>query len=158
MRVEAVQNERRPYPISQPSHSLAPHQRYDPLHSLPPPHPHLVAHRLSKSSPGSALNPMMIGTPSGLYPLTSFLANLTNHRDETLRMNNKEHRIQQQQSTLHSILTSTSRVRSPPPTRKTSRCSANGSIRDEAKSRCRDFPFATVVDRFEHDDQSANRL
>ena len=114
MRVEAVQNERRPYPLSQPSHPMASHQRYDSLHPLPPPHPHLAAHHLSKGSPSGALNPMMIGTSNGLYPLTSFLANLTNHRDETMRMTNKEHRIQQQ-STLHSILTSTSRVRSPPP-------------------------------------------
>jgi hypothetical protein len=144
MRVEAVQNERRPY---NPSHTNTT-QRWETISNNSSP-----SQRLRKSYETASLNSVsthmnirclfvfnfcsfsffvclflkfLIGASNGIYPLTSFLANLTNHRDETVHIDTKENKHhysqqqqqQQQQPTLHSILTSTTRIQSPTATRK----------------------------------------
>ncbi|CAF5106128.1 unnamed protein product, partial [Rotaria socialis] len=48
---------------------------------------------------------------NGIYPIASFLANLTNNRDNVTQITTNENKTQQQ-STLHSILTSSSKAKS----------------------------------------------
>ncbi|CAF1640892.1 unnamed protein product, partial [Adineta ricciae] len=96
MRIEAVQNERRPSTTNTNKHDLM----LNSIHNQ----------RLRKSNDPSSL---LTSSSNGIYPLTSLLANLTNSRDNTIQMSSSDHKNQQQQSTLHSILTSTSRVKSP---------------------------------------------
>ena len=100
MRIEAVQNERRPY--------INPNTKQH----------ELLSNVLANQHLRKPVDPKSLNTVNSLifrnfsinqfdfqiHPLTSLLANLTTHRDE-----NKS----QQQSTLHSILTSTTRPKSP---------------------------------------------
>jgi 50S ribosomal subunit-associated GTPase HflX len=99
MRIEAVQNERRPYTTNHNKHDLM--------------GPNLSNQRLRKQNDTTSLNLITSSSSSnGIYPLTSLLANLTNNRDNTIQITTNENKTQQQ-STLHSILTSASRVKSP---------------------------------------------
>ncbi|CAF2572971.1 unnamed protein product [Rotaria sp. Silwood2] len=102
MRVEAVQNERRPYT----SHG-------DNKHDLMT--NGINNQRIRKQSDTISLNTLLTSSSNGIYPLTSFLANLTNNRDNITQTTATNENKIQQQSTLHSILTSTSRVKSPTP-------------------------------------------
>jgi hypothetical protein len=97
MRIEAVQNERRPYTTSTIKHDLI--------------GTNLNNQRIRKQNDSTSLN-LITSSSNGIYPLTSLLANLTNNRDNTIQITTNENKTQQQ-STLHSILTSASRVKSP---------------------------------------------
>jgi len=87
MRVEAVQNERRPYTSKTDlTNAQEFHQRIRTA---------VNENHTSKSS-----------TSNSIYPLTTLLTNLNSNRDESIRMNNEN-------KTLHSILTATSTIKTP---------------------------------------------
>ena len=80
MRMEAVQNERRPYTSK---HDLNPNG--------------LLNQRVRKATENDVPN----SSSNGIYPLTTLLTNLNSNRDDSMRMINAN-------KTLHSILTSSS--------------------------------------------------
>ncbi|CAF0901894.1 unnamed protein product [Adineta steineri] len=99
MRIEAVQNERRPSTNNTNKHDLM-------INGI-------NNQRIRKQNDTNSLNTLITSSSNGIYPLTSLLANLTNNRDmNTTQITTNENK-NQQLSTLHSILTSTSRAKSP---------------------------------------------